>query len=91
MFEWGSFRVAFKEVKKIKEYFPSVPLHLHTATMTKQMQDESITKILKNPVVLKSTSNCPNIYYRVLSYSPPSTITNPNGNKVENWQKKKPR
>ena len=54
--------------------------------MTKQMRDESITKILNNPVVLKSTSNRPNIYYRVLSYSPPSTITNPSGKKVENWQ-----
>ena len=51
------------------------------------MQNESITKILNNPVVLKSTSNRPNIYYRVLSYSPLSTITNPNGKKVENWQK----
>ena len=31
VFEWSSFRVVFKEVMKIKEYFPSVPLHLHTA------------------------------------------------------------
>ena len=87
LFEWGIFRPAYREMAKMKSYFPLVPSHLHTATMTKSMQDISVKEILENPIILTYTTNRPNIYYRVLSYSPPTLVTHPNGTKTENWKK----
>ena len=85
VFEWRSFRPAYAAVMQMKVHFPSVPLHMHTATMTKSMQETSVTQILRNPVVLRFTTNRPNIYYRVLNYTPPTLSTQPDGSVRENW------
>ena len=55
--------------------------------MTQKMQYSSTNEILKNPIILRYTTNRPNIYYRLLSYPPPSLTTEPDGSKKENWSK----
>ena len=86
VFEWQNFRPAYAAVMGLKKHFPSVPIHIHTGTMIKEIQAASVSSVLTNPVIQKFLTNRPNIYYRILSYSPPTLKTQPDGSVGENWR-----
>lgn len=52
----------------LHELFPNVPVMALTATLPAEQSEELITHYLKNPVVIKSTVNRPNIKLFVGEY-----------------------
>ena len=57
---WQEFRVAYKELESLKNEFPSIPIACLTATAPPSVE-ESILKLLRNPMITKGSINRPNI------------------------------
>ncbi|KAJ7391081.1 hypothetical protein OS493_020102 [Desmophyllum pertusum] len=64
----GEFRKSFTELVGLHELFPNTPVMALTATLPAEQSEELITHYLKNPVVIKSTVNRPNIKLCVGEY-----------------------
>lgn len=62
------YRKSFTELVGLHELFPNVPLMAPTATLPAEQSEELITHYLKNPVVIKSTVNRPNVKLYVGEY-----------------------
>lgn len=65
--QWGhDFRPAYLELSLLKKEFPSIPVVALTASATSSVQDSIKSALsLKNPVIIKSSFNRPNIEYQV--------------------------
>lgn len=62
------YRKSFTELVGLHELFPNVPVMPLTATLPVEQSEELVTHYLKNPVVIKSTVNRPNIKLYVGEY-----------------------
>ena len=62
------YRKSFTELVGLHELFPNVPVMPLTATLPAEQSEELVTHYLKNPVVIKSTVNRPNIKLYVGEY-----------------------
>ena len=71
--EWSDFRCAFRELRKLKSDFPTVPIMALTATATANVQDD-INLLLRNPITSKSSMNRPNITLNVEELSQDKTV-----------------
>ena len=65
---FGLFRKCFTELVGLHELFPDTPIMALTATLLADLKKELITHYLKNPVIVKSTVNRPNIKLCVGDY-----------------------
>ena len=67
--EWGhDFRPEYRELKLLKEHFPSIPIIAVTATAILEVQKDIITQLkLANPKIYKASLNRENLYYHVKS------------------------
>ena len=65
---FGLFRKCFTELVGLHELFPDTPIMALTATLLADQTKELITHYLKNPVIVKSTVNRPNIKLCVGDY-----------------------
>lgn len=65
---WGSdFRPTYKKLSVLKDWFPNVPVTAFTATATTRVQKDIIDTLqLKNPKVVKTTFDRPNLLIKVL-------------------------
>ncbi|OQX28952.1 MAG: DNA helicase RecQ [Spirochaeta sp. LUC14_002_19_P3] len=65
--EWGhDFRPDYRQLKRIREQYPNIPITALTATATRRVQDDVITQLgLKNPYTIRASFNRPEIFYRV--------------------------
>lgn len=62
------YRKSFTELVGLHELFPNVPVMALTATLPAEQSEELVTHYLKNPVIIKSTVNRPNIKLYVGEY-----------------------
>uniref|UniRef100_A0A7C9EJK4 ATP-dependent DNA helicase n=2 Tax=Opuntia streptacantha TaxID=393608 RepID=A0A7C9EJK4_OPUST len=64
---WGhDFRPSYRKLSTLRDSLPSVPILALTATAAPKVQRDVIESLcLRNPIVLKSSFNRPNIYYEV--------------------------
>lgn len=71
--QWGhDFRPDYKELSKLKQSYPTVPIIALTATATKKVEIDIINVLnIQNCKIFKSSFNRPNLIYRVL----PKTAT----------------
>ena len=60
---WGSdFRVSYKKLNVLKEWFPDIPIMAFTATATPVVQKDIIKTLkLKDPEIIKTTFDRPNL------------------------------
>ncbi|WP_083786858.1 DNA helicase RecQ [Gloeothece verrucosa] len=65
--EWGhDFRPEYRQLRQLRQRYPSVPMFGLTATATKRVQEDIIVQLgLKNPGVHIASFNRPNLYYDV--------------------------
>jgi ATP-dependent DNA helicase RecQ len=65
---WGhDFRPEYRQLKRLREFFPQAAVHAYTATATEQVRrDISVQLALKDPVVLVGNFDRPNLIYRIL-------------------------
>lgn len=65
---WGhDFRPEFRQLGRLKEIFPEMPIGAYTATATDQVQRDMVEQLhLKNPQVLIGSFDRPNLIYKVL-------------------------
>src|SRR5262245_57134227 len=65
---WGhDFRPEYRQLDRLRDFFPDASLHAYTATATEQVRKDIITQLaLRDPVVLVGTFDRPNLTYRVL-------------------------
>ena len=68
IFEWGKFRDSFNEIHSLKSRF-SCPILALTATLKPSHLHSMTTNILRNPVVLKGTTDRPNVAVTVIVQS----------------------
>ena len=68
---WGNdFRDAYKKLDCIRKWFKNIPIMCLTATATKKVQDDVVTTLkLKNPLIIKTTFNRPNLIIKILQKS----------------------
>ncbi|MFN3533560.1 MAG: DNA helicase RecQ [Candidatus Brocadia sp.] len=71
--EWGhDFRPEYRQLKLLKERFPTVPIMALTATATPVVQEDIITQLkLSNCKVFKASFNRKNLYYQIKSKDNP--------------------
>lgn len=64
---WGNdFRPSYRELKNIKKYSKNVPIIALTATATKKVESDIINTLqLKNPYMIRSSFDRPNIYIEI--------------------------
>jgi ATP-dependent DNA helicase RecQ len=65
---WGhDFRPEYRQLSRLREFFPKAGVHAYTATATEQVRQDIIAQLaLKDPVVLVGNFDRPNLTYRVL-------------------------
>ena len=65
--EWGhEFRPDYYSLSLLREQFPSVPISAFTATATKKVQEDIISRLnLENPFIIRSSFNRKELYYRI--------------------------
>jgi len=63
-----NFRKCYDELKYLKDFFPGVPMMATTATLQPDKQDLLCQYYLRNPIVVRSTVNKPNMRLKVLPY-----------------------
>ncbi len=65
---WGhDFRPEYRQLARLREFFPAASVHAYTATATEQVRRDIIAQLaLKDPVVLVGNFDRPNLTYRVL-------------------------
>jgi ATP-dependent DNA helicase RecQ len=65
---WGhDFRPEYRQLSRLREFFPKAAVHAYTATATEQVRRDIITQLaLQDPVVLVGNFDRPNLIYRVL-------------------------
>jgi ATP-dependent DNA helicase RecQ len=66
---WGhDFRPEYRQLSRLREFFPQASVHGYTATATEQVRRDIITQLnLREPEVLVGNFDRPNLTYRVLS------------------------
>src|SRR5437868_6140012 len=66
--EWGhDFRPEYRELKKLRTYFPEVPVMALTATATDRVREDIVKQLkLRRPRCYVASFNRPNLTYRVL-------------------------
>lgn len=70
---WGnSFRSSYLELRKLRVFFPKVPIMALTGTATPKVAKDIITLLgLRNPITFRASSNRPNLSYFVERKSTP--------------------
>jgi len=65
---WGhDFRPEYRQLRRLREFFPQAAVHAYTATATEAVRRDIIAQLaLQNPVVLVGNFDRPNLLYRVL-------------------------
>jgi ATP-dependent DNA helicase RecQ len=65
--EWGhDFRPEYRELRRLRDVFPGVPLGAYTATATKRVQADIVVQLgLRSPATFRRSFNRPNLYYEV--------------------------
>jgi len=65
---WGhDFRPEYRQLRRIKEWFPGASVHAYTATATERVRkDIAVQLALSNPEILVGNFDRPNLNYRVL-------------------------
>ncbi len=65
---WGhDFRPEYRQLARLREFFPSASVHAYTATATEQVRRDIIAQLdLRDPVTLVGVFDRPNLTYRVL-------------------------
>jgi len=71
--EWGhDFRPEYRELKKLREHLPDVPLMALTATATERVRADIVKELkLRDPRCYVASFNRPNLTYRVVPKSVP--------------------
>jgi ATP-dependent DNA helicase RecQ len=66
---WGhDFRPEYRQLRKLKDWFPGASVHAYTATATESVRRDIAVQLgLANPEVLVGNFDRPNLTYRVLS------------------------
>src|SRR6516165_3589310 len=64
---WGhDFRPEYRQLSRLREFFPKANVHAYTATATEQVRQDIIVQLaLADPVVLVGNFDRPNLIYRV--------------------------
>jgi ATP-dependent DNA helicase RecQ len=72
--EWGhDFRPEYRQISKLRELLPDVPVMALTATATSRVRSDIITQLkLRNPDVFVASFNRPNLTYRVVPKDQPA-------------------
>jgi ATP-dependent DNA helicase RecQ len=65
--EWGhDFRPEYRELKSLRDRFPTVPIAAFTATATERVQSDIRTQLaLRDPLSVRGSLDRPNIHYQV--------------------------
>ena len=65
---WGhDFRPEYRQLSRLKEFFPSASIHGYTATATERVRRDIVKQLnLKDPDVLVGNFDRPNLTYRIL-------------------------
>jgi ATP-dependent DNA helicase RecQ len=65
---WGhDFRQEYRQLSRIKDWFPDAALHAYTATATEQVRQDIVTQLnLRDPELLIGDFDRPNLTYRVV-------------------------
>jgi ATP-dependent DNA helicase RecQ len=66
--QWGhDFRPEYRQLGRLREYFPGISLHAYTATATARVRRDIAAQLaLRNPVEFVGSFDRPNLLYRVL-------------------------
>jgi ATP-dependent DNA helicase RecQ len=65
---WGhDFRPEYRQLSRLREFFPSAAVHAYTATATERVRSDIVAQLnLQNPHVLVGNFDRPNLVYRVV-------------------------
>ena len=65
---WGhDFRPEYRQMSRLREFFPDASVHAYTATATQQVREDIIAQLaLRDPAVIVGNFDRPNLTYRVL-------------------------
>jgi ATP-dependent DNA helicase RecQ len=66
---WGhDFRPEYRQLNRLRDFFPDAAIHAYTATATEQVRQDIIAQLgMRDPAVLVGNFDRPNLTYRVLA------------------------
>jgi ATP-dependent DNA helicase RecQ len=72
--EWGhDFRPEYRQIARLREWLPDIPLMALTATATERVRDDIVKHLrLREPEVFVASFNRPNLSYRVIPKEQPT-------------------